>query len=292
MKDLLSELKIDLCLSNESDASNDSLPWNWSLYTDSWISKISSNYAVVFIDSYHIRISQIKALNQLTKIILIDDFRRSYLGVGLIIDWTFNSERIWKNLYPSMNFDNGTFYLGEEYAVVRKEFLRNDAIYPVERDVLTIFGGSDIANYTAFFSLLLNNSDLAYEHVITPQYPCFATHKNRSNVIIEASADELNHLFRSSGLVISCGGQTLYELAVCNAKVALVAAAENQMDDIENFLQIHGGIQMDKNMCLETVASLIQSDFWKRRSLSLNKKPVVGRRVSELQKGIYNYVGW
>ena len=233
ISDLLPELKIEIVFSDSSETEYlRGGAKTWSNSDQSGYQRLFSQCDVLFIDTYIGDDDFFKATNTVPKVIYIDDYLNLDLPRGLFIDWTADAES-----YRSMTGEKTL--LGLKYLVTRPGF-RNSKhrINPVKpKKILTIFGGCDTRNLTPiFFNTLRRSFDIRCAG--TSKYPCFEEYKGKKNFRFDLSCEELVREILCSDLVISAGGQTLYEVASLGVPIVAVSTVENQNPDVEGFQKL------------------------------------------------------
>lgn len=193
---------------------------------------------VVFLDSLMATQGDVDYIEKFSSLfVVIDDYVRRKYSNTIIIDWTANVEKSNKHIHNIDNFN--LLLLGIEYSVLRDPFtIKSNYIVSNLNRILIIMGGSDIRQLT-----------LPLITCITQKYPELEIYAvlgaglvNRKQVRQEVN-DKV-HLLESvdatimrdnmllSDLVISAGGQTLYELAALNVPTIPIQVIDNQGEDL------------------------------------------------------------
>ncbi len=190
---------------------------------------------ILFLDSLIATQEQSDYLHNLASyFVVIDDFKRRKYKNTLIVDWTPNVEHTDKHAH-NMG-DGNSLLLGLSYSVLREPFVLPFEYQISELKTLTIcMGGSDIRNLTlpilhslyAFFPAIEINTILGPGIKITPSLI-----DNRIIYWKSLSAEEMRNVFLKSDLVISAGGQTLFELAALRIPTIPIQVADNQTEDL------------------------------------------------------------
>jgi UDP-2,4-diacetamido-2,4,6-trideoxy-beta-L-altropyranose hydrolase len=200
---------------------------------------------ILIIDSMIAPIACIKELIKLAKkTAIIDDSRRITLTKesAIIIDWTpFVEDNYDKK-------DNLDYLLGSKYISLRNDFwdIEDKIINKTPKEILVTMGGSDIRNISPkILSLILNSfgTKLNIKVIVGNGFNKETTRKlkrhNESNVslILKPDANGMLSAFQIADIVISAGGQTIYELARVGTPTICVEIIDNQRGDIESWEQ-------------------------------------------------------
>lgn len=163
---------------------------------------------------------------------VIDDYqRRSYCN-AIVIDWTPGVELSGVHAHNIGKGNN--LLLGLRYSVLRPQFTHKGCLRDKCKSITIIMGGSDIRHLSAQLTHAISTRfmDKDVHVVIGPLAESFET--KESNVILHhaLSADDLARLFGDSDVVVSAGGQTLFELAAMQIPTIGIQVVDNQTEDI------------------------------------------------------------
>ena len=176
-------------------------------------------YDFVICDSFVLDDTKISRLQNMKKVIFIDDFVRRHYESGLIIDSTVTCEEY---LRPT---GSKSLY-GLDYSLVRREFYDHN-LSDIKADIpLTcIFGGHDPRDYMTLFYDELSKDTI---FVGTSAYPSYERYKRAERIYWDLDVACLAKIFARSKFVLSTAGQTLYELAAMNKAFCSIVFTENQ----------------------------------------------------------------
>ncbi len=175
------------------------------------------------------------------------------------------------------------FLLGPEYSILRAEFWKigprvvSDGV----ENILVTFGGADPYSLTPRVLKLLNElpGTFSVAAIIGPFFNNIreieaAVERAERPIRLVHSPDSVCSLMLESGLAVSAGGQTLYELACAGCPTVAVRMAANQDGQLQvfeksGFLRVAGRGDDDRihNAIGETVLSLLP-DPQGRKSMS------------------------
>lgn len=240
ISNLIPELNMEIVLSESSDPEYLRGAKTWSNSKRLSYQKLFDRCDVLFVDTYIGDDDFFKATNAVGKVIYLDDYLNLNVKRGLVVDWTAGAES-----YRVTTGEKSLF--GLKYLVTRPGFKisarRSSSIKPSK--ILTIFGGSDPSDLTPmFFDALRSKFDIRC--VGTSMYPCFEKYKDKKNFRFDLSVDELVGEILSSDLVISAGGQALYEVAALGIPIIAVSTADNQNLDVAGFHKL--GLAKELNL--------------------------------------------
>jgi len=189
----------------------------------------------IAIDSYDFTPeSQLTLKEEFSRVLLVDDYHhQSKYSAALILNQNIGAEEI----EYKANRDC-TILAGTDYVMLRNEFRENisNAGKPGGLQVLVTLGGADTGNLTR--SVLealesLNRKDISATAVLGP------ANRNRDDIAdfadktglpvkILQNVGNMPELISSSGLVISAGGSTCWEICAIEKPMAVIVTAENQ----------------------------------------------------------------
>ena len=221
----------------------------------------------ILIDSIRVSNHLIRNIQMLrAKLLFIDDDkRRNILDTGFVLDWTVLAE--YKN-YFSPRKKGVTYLLGSKYAPIRNSFRLNqkNKISKKIKSIFVSFGGSDVRNLTPKVLLVLSQNfpDLKKTIVIGAGFKNIKRIKSyqdeNTTLIFNAGAEKMSKLMNQSDVAISCGGQTLYELACIGLPAIIILMGENARYDTEGWAEVGTidfiGNYNEKNLMNKLVHSL------------------------------------
>ncbi len=193
---------------------------------------------LVIIDSYNVpkRVYKSYSLTT-TNVVYLDDNSRIEYPQGILLSPT--------NFSHLLNFQNNYFHsiIGIKYILLRKPFW-DVPKYIVKKKVsrvLVSMGGADIMNITPTVCKLLN--EIYFEAQV--QVACNNNQGlvnvlqefeyNNLDLNVHCSADEMKEKMFNSDLVITTGGQTLYESIRIGVPSIGISVADNQTKALQAF---------------------------------------------------------
>lgn len=252
------------------------------------------NCSLILLDSTLIEDSQIKQLESLSiPIVFIDDERqRNILEKGFVVDWTVFRDN---DLTFLNRKENITYFLGSLFTPLRKEFC-NAELNRINQNVSKIivtFGGLDIRNLTPMILKLLNKSfpNINKDIIIGAGFSNIEEIKKNitrnTNLIYNATAQDMINTMQTSDIAIAAGGQTLYELAKIGLPTIGILVVDNAKDDTlgwskTGFLKYVGSFdepQLRKNIIKE-ISNL--SSYNTRIEMQKNARNHISQNGGEL----------
>lgn len=251
-----------------------------------WIDQVviqheCSDNVVLIMDSYNASRKTIELYNKsYSNIALIDDTLSIDVNHGVVINPTNFFEYIAHKCNPNINYIKG-----RDLILLRKEFWEVPRYFVRDKiDNITItMGANDLRRISFKLASFLNsNFNIRNISIVRNDETISSTdaHSNSKNVCIRKnlSAIEMRDLMCQSDLVISGGGQTLYELARIGVPAIAVCLIENQAAAIKAFIDdefILQFIQWDDQDLMEKVRKSYlfysEKDTRKRASMAGNR---------------------
>lgn len=199
------------------------------------------NSDIIILDSYLAGSDIYEIVSKITKIpVYIDDAKRLKYPKGIVVNGTLGAEKI---RYPGGK--DRIYLTGGKYVLLRKEFWKaplKKINGKIEKIMIT-FGGDDINNMTPLvIKLFKENFPSLFKYVIVGKafrdIKKIESLRDRStNLVYYPDAKKLKELMLKADLVISAGGQTLYELARVGVPVIAVTTAKNQIFNMKGSMQ-------------------------------------------------------
>lgn len=219
--------------------------------------------------------------------IVIDDYLRRAYKHAVIIDWTANVEKTNKHRH-NINGDN-LLLLGIEYSVLRAPFLEesNYRVSDLHR-ILIIMGGSDIRQLTIPLVTNINKaySDIDIRVILGPgiidKEKIDQEISGMSHLYENVDAREMRNLMLQSDLVISAGGQTLYELAALHVPTIPIQIVDNQSEDLTGLKDLG---------CFDELFSWEESDLCSKISKKIEELKPVDRRKKLSEALLSQHIG-
>ncbi|MEK9570693.1 MAG: hypothetical protein VW124_16865 [Paracoccaceae bacterium] len=189
----------------------------------------------IFVDSFIATESAFEIFQNSEKLVVIDDFLRREWKRGLIVDWTLDAER-WRSSVGERSL------FGVDYLATRLPFQVNkwspdsSALDFETWTIGTIFGGVDsLALTEKTFNALAEHPSVI--HFGTSAYPSYPLFRNNHRFLWDLGVDDLAKNLCRCDLVITAGGQTLYELASMGVPSLCVLTTDNQLEDFRAFVE-------------------------------------------------------
>ena len=271
---------------------------NWITQYEQLLDLLPSK-SIVIIDTLLADISLIeKIIIHVSHPVIIDDYKRQSYSKGIIIDWTIFSESLYqtKNLYLA----------GTNYVALRKDFwnVPPKKINSVVKNILITMGGNDIRNLTPGILYLIQekfpdfNIRVIVGKAFTNEKEIVAKkEKNKeTELLYNLNASQMVTAFTEADIVISAGGQTLYELARIGTPTIAVQIIDNQKFDIEGWLKT-GFIDfagnwddIDLRKKISGFLNILIDDFTLRKKKSeLGRKFVDGKGAERIVTSLLDY---
>mgnify|MGYP000421609990 CR=1 FL=1 len=228
---MLPEITIELVLYNKSDTNFcDNF---WDNDNKDKIKKYISSSQAIFVDTFVADEEVFKIFETANKLVVIDDYIRRPWEKGLIIDWTLDAEK-WRENCGDISL------FGIKYIATRKSFMCQEW----DREVIkkkfidwkigTVFGGSDNLNLTdQIYSILKNHKNVS--HFGTKLYPSYKKYKDNNRFLWDLEESDFSKKISSCDMVITAGGQMLYELARMGVPSICLSTNDNQDEDFRAF---------------------------------------------------------
>ncbi len=237
------EIVCHFIINGDANIKEDHSLYNWNENLTQLRSDIK-NADIVILDSLNANDEVIEEITTHARLpVFIDDFRRLHYKKGVVIDWTPFVE----DQYELSN-SNCIYLLGCEYISLREAFwnLSEKKVNEQVKEIVITMGGSDPRNMCPeILNLLLTHTpDTIVKTVIVGQIfdskninELKQLSKNNSCVKLEFDCDDkkMVALFLRADIVISAGGQTLYELARVGSPTIAILTFDNQKLDIEGW---------------------------------------------------------
>lgn len=275
---LLPELCIEPVLHETSQSSHREYN-TWSLSDRRAYQKIMHDSDVVFVDTFVADHQFFEDSNKTDKVIYIDDYLHLDLPHGLVIDWTIGAEKYRKPVAEKSAF-------GIQYLVTRSVFrdrVRRKNSSQIQ-NILTVFGGADPRNLTPMFYEYLNGH-YDVRCLATSHYPCSKEYADHPDFRFDLSDEEFVLELLGADLVISAGGQMLYELAVLGLPTLALSTTTNQDLDVNGFrdaglVSVMYPKELDKKTALDRIDSLGEQER-ERMSRAMIEKAGDGSQFRE-----------
>jgi UDP-2,4-diacetamido-2,4,6-trideoxy-beta-L-altropyranose hydrolase len=247
--------------------------------------EIVKNYDFIIVDSIKINKDYLIRIKNIKKTIYINDYHRWKIRNLISIDWTLFIKQTSSKL--------GIF--GHKFCALRKSFWKNNnkILRKEIKNIVIFFGGADIHKLSTKVAKLIINSYKNYKINLVS-----TKNVNNKNIIYNnyLSEKKMKLLLQKSDIIITSGGQTLYEMACVGIPGIILSETKYDRDDINAWKKkgsiIYAGKWNDKNINNRILASLEKIKSKKiRQSLSNKGKSIIdGKGAIRLANKIKNYV--
>ena len=258
--------------------------YNWYKYKQRTIELIK-NFDFVVLDSIKISKKYLISIKNSTKLIYINDYHRWVVNGVIHIDWT---------LFAKKNI-NKIEIIDDKVAPLRKPFwnTKEKIIKKKIENILILFGGSDVRKFSIKIAKLINKYNNNYKINIISPYKI-----NLKNVNCYKFLDQkkMNNFLSKADIVITSGGQTLYEMACLGVPGIVISETIYDIEDTIAWEKrgsiIYAGKWTNKNIekkILKSIIKIEQKDI--RLNLSRNgHKTIDGKGGIRLVKKILQNV--
>ena len=252
---------------------------------------------IIFMDSISATQEVVDYSQQLTNFfIIIDDYKRRSYNHALIIDWTPNVEVTGKHKH-NIGLKN-ILLLGLDYSILRKEFTSNDTYsFRALKNITIIMGGTDIRELSRDIAeSIASVYHVQNIHVILgPGTKTFTSQFDNIHIYKSLNASEIKSLFMLSDVVVSAGGQTIFELAAIGVPTIPIQVVDNQKEDLRGLkdLGFFDTIYYwdSSNLCTEInqkISSLVDINE-REKYLSSFKSSEIGRGFDKIMTAIKQF---
>ena len=258
--------------------------YNWYKHKNETI-RLIKDFDFVILDSIKINKNYLMKISKFCKLIYINDYHRWKLNNCVHVDWTLFAK---KNL-------NKTEIIHHKYTPLRKSFWINKKkiIKKKIKNILIFFGGSDIRRFSIKIAKLVHKN---YKNF---KIDVISTEKIKlKNVSCHKFLDQIKMktLFVKADVVITSGGQTLYEMASLGVPGIVISETMYDLEDTMAWAKkgsiIYAGKWKSKNITkkiLEAVDKIKHKNI--RQNLSSNgQRTIDGKGGVRLVKKILEYV--
>ena len=256
--------------------------FNW-LKEEERLFNLARNAAIVIVDSYLADFNFYKKISEIAEIsVYIDDNKRFDYPTGFVINGSVYAEEL---DYPERE---GIIYLlGNQYALLRKEFwdVQEKATRDKIESVMLTFGGNDSEQMTLKILRMLKETypEMTKKVTIARGFQNVkeieSLKNSKTEFIYYPDAEMMKQVMLEVDIVISAGGQTLYELAKVGVATVAVAVTDNQLRNVEGWQRTgfveYAGWWKDKNT-LENI-KVIMTRLVDR--IVREKKAKIGMRI-------------
>lgn len=193
----------------------------------------------LLVDSYQATKKYLKALQEFSEVIYLDDLNRFKAPVSLLINYVSFQKVDWKAEY---NGTDTSLCLGWQYTPLRLAFA--DCCHEIKKevtDILLTTGGSDPYEVSVALLEKLLSCDvfaLVRFHVVAGRF-CTCMDKlqqvaeKNQRVKVYQNIDNMAELMCQCDLAVSAGGTTLFELFACQVPVLAFGFADNQLESLQ-----------------------------------------------------------
>ena len=230
---ILPSLDIRLVLNEASDL--DVFAESWSNSKLCILKEMIDSADGIFVDSFIATDGAFEIFQNSEKLIVIDDFLRRQWRRGLIVDWTLDAER-WRNSVGERCLF-GVSYLATRLPFQLNKWSPDSGALGVESWTIgTIFGGVDSQALTEkTYNALAEHSSVI--HFGTSAYPSYRLFRDNDRFLWDLDVEDLAKNLCRCDVVITAGGQMLYELASMGVPSLCVSTIDNQDEDFRKFVE-------------------------------------------------------
>lgn len=257
---------------------------------------------LVILDSYFVTPQYMEAIRNISRLLYIDDLNAFDYPADAVVNYNIYSPEL---PYPQ----NKTYFLGPQYAPLRKEFQGLSQRNTKDRveNVLVSTGGTDQ------YHVALHCAEYLREHLPRENmiFHFVLGAMNRDIVQLEQIAEDFSFiklhrqvtdmcsLMLQCDVAISAAGTTLYELCACGLPTVTYILADNQIQGAQMFqkaglMPCAGDIREDACF-LERLFELLNSladDFAQRQRIAEQMQGAVdGRGAARLAEAILKQSG-
>lgn len=197
----------------------------------------------ILIDTYQVTENYLYEISKVAEVYFLDDLNKFDYPVQNIIcyanyfkKFNYKNDISWKNTKISRQL-----FLGCDYVPLRKEF-RDVTTKPISDmdSIMILSGGTDRFHIIENFLMRYSGSDFKKIIAICGMYyeefdQLVSKYKDYPNISIYKSVDNLIDYMKSTDIVISAGGTTLYELCAVGTPTISYSFADNQLDNCNQF---------------------------------------------------------
>ena len=257
---------------------------------------------LVILDSYFVTPQYMEAIRNISRLLYIDDLNAFDYPADAVVNYNIYGPEL---PYPQ----NKTYFLGPQYAPLRKEFQGLSQRNTKDRveNVLVSTGGTDQ------YHVALHCAEYLREHLLRENmiFHFVLGAMNRDIVQLEQIAEDFSFiklhrqvtdmcsLMLQCDVAISAAGTTLYELCACGVPAVTYILADNQIQGAQMFqkaglMPCVGDIREDACF-LEHLFELLNSladDFAQRQHIAEQMQGAVdGRGAARLAEAILKQSG-
>ncbi|EMY69589.1 hypothetical protein [Leptospira vanthielii] len=235
----------------------------WTNETDlnGFLQSLPDKLQTFYVDSYLAPLGIYNILKSycLELICIDDDNRLKYPAGSTILNPGY------PGLYLGYDKDKYKIVTGKDQVLLRKPFRKVRSIpqkkKPPEKILITL-GGSDPNNLSSkILEILVNQFPKMEKHLVmgpgftnVHELEKLADHK--TFFYKNLNAEEMCELMLKVDFAITAGGQTMYELDVCDVPMLVVETAENQRNNIRGFVEFQGIREIQKDN-LDTIGECL-----------------------------------
>lgn len=233
------------------------------------------NIEYMLVDSYYVSSEYMKTINGKVKTAYIDDLHDRVWPVGAIINYA-----VYYDLFDyDKEYPNSHKLLGCSYMPLRPEYVGVQPDIRLKcKNILVVTGGGDEFHFIKnlidlvsadsallgyHFTFICGAFNVDYDE-LSARYTKEAGYKN---ITLLKAVPSLKDYLLQSDLLVSAGGTTLYEAAICQVPTITFRIADNQNYNVTSFgqkgLAIDAGdvrydfsyenlIKEIKNLCIDT----------------------------------------
>lgn len=195
----------------------------------------------MIVDKYEVTEKYLKKLNELIKVVYIDDLNQFIYPCSCLIAYANYSGKF---EYPK-RYKNTKLLLGTEYVPLRQEYSskKEKNVNSQGKRIVFLSGGADNYGVTVAFLQELMRQQVLETYDI--KIICGAFHKDieklqnmekeYENIEVLVQVKDMWTYMQWADIAVSAGGTTLYELSACGTPFITYSIADNQLDNVKCF---------------------------------------------------------
>jgi len=247
---------------------------------------------IVVVDRYGLTNRYIKALKEITKVVVISDLRNIQYDANIIVNGFIGyKNKIIQNKYGIKCL------LGPKYQILDHRYLNNKFSYEKKSDILVTFGGFDSSNIISMLLKALEDhlDKLKIKIILGPSTKktkeitqLIQKHKKHLSVI--QKTQNMRKEIGQSKFGFCAGGITTYEFARMKRPFAMICQYEHQLATAKEWQKRQIGLNLGLNnkSILRKVQNIVRNLRKTKACLKTNQNLVDGLGSSRIAKEILN----
>lgn len=237
--------------------------------------KLIKNFDFVILDSIKINKNYLLKISKLCNLIYINDYHRWKLNNCIHVDWTLFAQ---KKINKAEIVDHKFAPLRKPFWIKKKKIIKKKI-----KNVFIFFGGSDVRKFSIKTAKFINKYYQNYKIDV------ISTDKiNQKNVTCHKflNQQKMKTFLTKADIVITSGGQTLYEMACLGVPGIVISETLYDLEDTMAWARkgsiIYAGKWKNKNIMkkiLESIDKIKKKDI--RQNLSANGQNTIDGKGGE-----------